>query len=96
MEYCESPVNLCYTYCALCCCFAESGVGGVNFRAKRRFQGTVFRKTGKGSYKELFLTRAAGSDIISLENQGISNVSSINISEERAIEMDISLYLVRK
>ena len=31
-----------------------------------------------------------------LENQGISNVSSINISEERAIEMDISLYLVRK
>ena len=31
-----------------------------------------------------------------LENQGISNVSSINISEERAIGMDISLYLVRK
>ena len=31
-----------------------------------------------------------------LENQGIFNVSSINISEERAIGMDISLYLVQK
>ena len=31
-----------------------------------------------------------------LENQGIFNVSSINISEEGAIGMDISLYLVRK
>ena len=31
-----------------------------------------------------------------LENQGFFSVSSINISEEGAIEMDISLYLVRK
>ena len=31
-----------------------------------------------------------------LENQGFFNVSSINISEERTIGMDISLYLVRK
>ena len=31
-----------------------------------------------------------------LENQGFFSVSSINISEERAIGMDISLYLVRK
>ena len=31
-----------------------------------------------------------------LENQGFFSVSSINISEEGAIGMDISLYLVRK
>ena len=31
-----------------------------------------------------------------LENQGFFSVSSINISEEGAIKMDISLYLVRK
>ena len=31
-----------------------------------------------------------------LENQGFFSVSSINISEEGAIEMDISLYLLRK
>ena len=31
-----------------------------------------------------------------LKNQGFFSVSSINISEEGAIEMDISLYLVRK
>ena len=31
-----------------------------------------------------------------LENQDFFSVSSINISEEGAIEMDISLYLVRK
>lgn len=31
-----------------------------------------------------------------LENQGFFNLSSINISEEGAIGMDISLYLVRK
>ena len=31
-----------------------------------------------------------------LENQVFFSVSSINISEEGAIEMDISLYLVRK
>lgn len=31
-----------------------------------------------------------------LENQGFFDISSINISEKRAIGMDISLYLVRK
>ena len=31
-----------------------------------------------------------------LENQGFFSVSSINISEEGAIGLDISLYLVRK
>ena len=31
-----------------------------------------------------------------LKNQGILHISSINISEEGAIGMDISLYLVRK
>ena len=31
-----------------------------------------------------------------LDNQGFFSVSSINISEEGAIGMDISLYLVRK